>query len=38
VSYNVRRGGGISAQVDPGDYPKGLDFAGLSIGEARMGE
>lgn len=38
VNYNVRGGGTINAEVDPGSYLQSLDFAGMVIGVARKGE
>jgi hypothetical protein len=38
ATYNVRGGGTINAEVDPGSYLQNLDFAGMVIGQARKGE
>ena len=38
ATYNVRGGGTINAEVDPGSYLQSLDFAGMIIGQARKGE
>jgi len=38
ATYNVRGGGTVNSEVDPGSYLQSLDFAGMLIGEARKGE